>query len=167
MHRTGKFFFRNSQIDKQSSGYEQIVIDIHFMANADFLVCTFSSNICRLVYELMQSKTNLPADFSKRVKSIDFPYFLNSDMRALGVAIMPNSIENDEKKYKAPNPCNSKNRGGLLRFEIGDIIQTFATYGPDYDGYQNNGCMYGVKKQTQEHGYFDSYKVIRFFKYLV
>ena len=34
---------------------ESVMIDLHFLANTDFLVCDFSSNLCRLAYELKQS----------------------------------------------------------------------------------------------------------------
>ncbi len=34
-------------------GFESISYDVMYLANCDFVVCTFSSSVCRLVYELM------------------------------------------------------------------------------------------------------------------
>ena len=36
--------------------YLSIVQDIHILSLCGHLVCTFSSNICRLAYELQQNK---------------------------------------------------------------------------------------------------------------
>ena len=43
-----------SVLDKRYThqGQDAIVKDIFMLANSDFLVCTFSSNVCRLAYEL-------------------------------------------------------------------------------------------------------------------
>ena len=49
-----------------------ILIDIHMLAHSDYLVCTFSSNVCRLAYEIMQT---LHPDASARIKSLDLIYF--------------------------------------------------------------------------------------------
>lgn len=34
---------------------KNIILDIWLLSESDFLVCTFSSQVCRLAYELMQS----------------------------------------------------------------------------------------------------------------
>ena len=34
---------------------ESVLVDLYFLANTDYLVCDFSSNLCRLAYELKQS----------------------------------------------------------------------------------------------------------------
>ena len=61
-----------------------IVMDIYFLSNSDFLVCTMSSNVCRVSYELMQT---LHTDASKMAKSIDRDYYVDwssfRDQRAL------------------------------------------------------------------------------------
>lgn len=36
---------------------KNIILDIWLLSETDFLVCTFSSQVCRLAYELMQSRT--------------------------------------------------------------------------------------------------------------
>nr|CAH8821107.1 unnamed protein product [Trichobilharzia regenti] len=46
-------------------------IDTLALSETDFLVCTFSSNICRLAYELMQTRHEKLGDASQLVKSLD------------------------------------------------------------------------------------------------
>ncbi|XP_067681584.1 alpha-(1,6)-fucosyltransferase-like [Haliotis asinina] len=49
-----------------------IVYDIHFLSKTDFLVCTFSSQVCRAAYELMQTKH---VDASSNFRSLDDIYY--------------------------------------------------------------------------------------------
>ncbi|XP_071080897.1 alpha-(1,6)-fucosyltransferase-like [Haliotis cracherodii] len=49
-----------------------IVYDIHFLSKSDFLVCTFSSQVCRAAYELMQTKH---VDASSNFRSLDDVYY--------------------------------------------------------------------------------------------
>ncbi|XP_046551170.1 alpha-(1,6)-fucosyltransferase-like isoform X2 [Haliotis rubra] len=49
-----------------------IVYDIHFLSKTDFLVCTFSSQVCRTAYELMQTKH---VDASSNFRSLDDVYY--------------------------------------------------------------------------------------------
>ena len=161
--RNETFIFRDSQITEKVDNYEQILIDIHFLSNADYLVCTFSSNLCRLAYELMQTRTNEQVDYSNRVKSLDTQYHFNADMKSWIQAIMSNSPIQDDSMYKVPSPCNTKNEGGSLEFENGDVIETYIYQGLIYDGYYQNGCMYGRNNRTNQKGYFSSYKAVKFF----
>lgn len=49
-----------------------IILDIHMLSMSDFLVCTFSSHVCRLAYEIMQ---NYFSDASARFRSLDDIYY--------------------------------------------------------------------------------------------
>uniref|UniRef100_T1HHA0 GT23 domain-containing protein n=1 Tax=Rhodnius prolixus TaxID=13249 RepID=T1HHA0_RHOPR len=49
-----------------------IVMDIYFLSQTDYLVCTFSSQVCRVAYEIMQS---LHHDASTRFRSLDDIYY--------------------------------------------------------------------------------------------
>lgn len=53
-------------------GLEGIVQDTYILSRMHFLVCTFSSNICRLAYEM---KMALSAETAENVKSVDWGYF--------------------------------------------------------------------------------------------
>lgn len=35
---------------------KNIILDVWLLSETDYLVCTFSSQVCRLAYELMQSR---------------------------------------------------------------------------------------------------------------
>ena len=128
-------------------------LDIHFLSDADFLVCTFSSNICRLAYELMQYKYP-DRDISSRVRSLDTEFYFLSDIQNYKKAIMNNSINGS-------TPYDSKNQ---LEFIKGDIIYTDIYNGLKYEGYKLNGYIYGKNLRTEQSGHFPSYKVLPFFK---
>ncbi|CAH8529959.1 unnamed protein product [Schistosoma margrebowiei] len=50
------------------------IIDIIALSMTDFLVCTFSSNVCRLAYELMQTRHVDLGDATQLFHSIDISY---------------------------------------------------------------------------------------------
>lgn len=45
-----------------------IILDIHLLSQSDYLVCTFSSQVCRVAYEIMQS---LDGNDSNRYKNVE------------------------------------------------------------------------------------------------
>ncbi len=52
-----------------------VILDIYFLSQCEYLVCTFSSQVCRLAYELMQSRF---PDASWRFRSLDdVNFFIN------------------------------------------------------------------------------------------
>lgn len=54
------------------SSLNGIMLDIDLLSRCDFLVCTFSSQVCRVSYEIMQ---NFYPDASARFKSLDDIYY--------------------------------------------------------------------------------------------
>jgi glycoprotein 6-alpha-L-fucosyltransferase len=56
-----------------------VIVDIHLLTQCDYVVATFSSNIGRTVYELMQA---LRGDASSHVMSLDSEYFFNRQIIA-------------------------------------------------------------------------------------
>ena len=90
-----------------------ILIDIHMLAHSDFLVCTFSSQVCRMAYELMQT---LHPDASTRFKSLDDIYYYGGQGAHQQVAIYA---------HKASRP-------GEISMEVGDIL---GIAGNHWDGY--------------------------------
>ena len=70
-------FLTDSQSTRYSTGgFESLLFDIYFLSHADYLVCTFSSNICRLAYELSVPGSD---DQAKTAHSLDTPYYVLSD----------------------------------------------------------------------------------------
>ncbi|KAL1467272.1 hypothetical protein MTO96_042294, partial [Rhipicephalus appendiculatus] len=59
-----------------SSALTGMLIDIHLLAESDYLVCTFSSGFCRVAYELMQARyAETGADATPKAVSLDNEYF--------------------------------------------------------------------------------------------
>jgi glycoprotein 6-alpha-L-fucosyltransferase len=50
------------------------LLDLHLLSLSDYIVCTLSSEVCRVAYELMQT---YHLDASDRVYSNDFIYYYN------------------------------------------------------------------------------------------
>ncbi|VVC25199.1 Glycosyltransferase family 23 (GT23) domain [Cinara cedri] len=70
------------------------IIDVHLLSLSDYLVCTFSSNACRLAYEIMNGFR--PSDASALFKPLGYTsqYYSN---RKLHVAILPHSANGLEE----------------------------------------------------------------------
>ncbi|CAH8530049.1 unnamed protein product [Schistosoma curassoni] len=64
------------------SSLNNAIIDIIALSMTDFLVCTFSSNICRLAYELMQTRHVDLGDATQLIHSIDM-LFHEEDYRRM------------------------------------------------------------------------------------
>lgn len=60
----------------KSSALSGMVMDIHLLAQADRLVCAFSSGFCRIAYELMQARhAEAGLDATHKAVSVDVEYF--------------------------------------------------------------------------------------------
>ncbi|XP_060867737.1 alpha-(1,6)-fucosyltransferase [Metopolophium dirhodum] len=115
--------------DQSLSG---IITDIHFLSLSDYLVCTFSSQVCRVAYEIMNS---LHPDASTLYTSLDDIYYYGGQKRRLHVAVLPH-------KANGPHEMN------LL---VGDEI---AVAGNHWDGYSK-----GTNLRTKESGLYPTFKV--------
>ncbi len=62
-------------------GMEAILTEIFELANCDYVVCTFSSNVCRIVFELMLTKMDTKGDRSGDVHSIDKMYYTHKERK--------------------------------------------------------------------------------------
>ncbi|EUB54679.1 Alpha-(1,6)-fucosyltransferase [Echinococcus granulosus] len=69
------------QLRNQKKGIESIVYDVFSLANCDHVVCTFSSNICRLVYELLLTDMRVYGDRTTHVQSIDNIYTMHGQRK--------------------------------------------------------------------------------------
>ncbi|XP_003738096.1 alpha-(1,6)-fucosyltransferase-like [Galendromus occidentalis] len=63
-----------NDVDKRDSAesFQGLILDLFLLSQTDKLVCTLSSGVCRVVYELMQARRT---DASDHVVSLDVPYF--------------------------------------------------------------------------------------------
>jgi len=109
-----------------------VLMDVMHLSECDFLVCAFSSQVCRLAFELMQTKG---VDASKRFVSLDDTYYFGGGKFELLQAV---------ERHEALD--------GDIVLEIGDVIQNHARP----DGWR----WKGVNTRTGEVGMYPAYKVV-------
>jgi len=85
------------------SSLRGILIDIHMLAHSDYLVCTFSSQVCRLAYEVMQT---LHPDASAKFKSLDDIYYYGGQGAHQQQAIYP----------------HKSSKSGEISLDVGDVV---------------------------------------------
>ena len=127
----GNFGERYSQ-----HGFESIIFDIYFLSKANYLVCTFSSNICRLAYELLVARV---PDTYKQAKSLDLHYYNYFEMKLYQRTLL-------------------KNVDPILSFERGQLLEKYVYSGYNFDGYHWNGFSSGRLSGTKRAGDYPSYK---------
>uniref|UniRef100_A0A5K3EQW1 GT23 domain-containing protein n=1 Tax=Mesocestoides corti TaxID=53468 RepID=A0A5K3EQW1_MESCO len=88
-----------------------VITDVVALSHTDYIVCTFSSQICRLAYELMQTRPMQLGDASTRAQSLDDGYYYGGQQTWYQAAIV------DDKE------------AGI---EVGDLV---ATLGNHWNGY--------------------------------
>lgn len=118
------------------TGLESIIFDLHFLSNADYLVCTFSSNICRLAYELLSAKK---PDFSQLARSLDVHYYNYFEIKNYQIAV----VDNHDPTF---------------RFKRGDLVEKFIFSGHTFQGYHYNGIAHMRMAETTKGGVYASYK---------
>uniref|UniRef100_A0A6B2G5C8 Alpha-(1,6)-fucosyltransferase (Trinotate prediction) n=1 Tax=Myxobolus squamalis TaxID=59785 RepID=A0A6B2G5C8_MYXSQ len=70
-----------------------IFSDIYYLSECDYLVCTFSSNVCRLAYEWMNGKNS---NKSESFKSIDSIYYYDRQLNRQFVVLEPQKSLNSK-----------------------------------------------------------------------
>ncbi|EDO43595.1 predicted protein [Nematostella vectensis] len=109
-----------------------VIFDIQMLSECDYLVCTFSSQVCRVGYEIMQSKH---PDASRKFQSLDDIYYFGGQSGHNVRAILPHTAETREE----------------IDLEVGDLI---GIAGNHWDGYSK-----GTNHRTGQMGLYPSYKV--------
>nr|DAA64667.1 TPA_inf: alpha1,6 fucosyltransferase [Lepeophtheirus salmonis] len=103
-----------------SDSLKGVITDIHLLSKADYLVCTFSSQVCRIAYEILQNRF---PDGHDRFKSLDdIWYFGGQDEHQQEVIIYHGPKTRDEIELKvgdvigvAGNHWDGFNKGKNLR----------------------------------------------------
>ncbi|CAI6347476.1 unnamed protein product [Macrosiphum euphorbiae] len=111
-----------------------INIEIYFLAHCDYLVCTFSSNVCRLAYEIMNS---LQPDASAKFTSLDDTFYFSGQVHRLNVALISHKSEGPEE----------------MDLEVGDEIEVAGNH---WDGYSK-----GKNLRTKKTNLYPTFKVTR------
>ncbi|XP_030628606.1 alpha-(1,6)-fucosyltransferase [Chanos chanos] len=109
-----------------------VILDIHFLSQTDFLVCTFSSQVCRVAYEIMQT---LHPDASSFFHSLDDIYYFGGQNAHDQIAIYSHQPRSPEE----------------IPLEPGDVI---GVAGNHWDGYSK-----GISRRLGRTGLYPSYKV--------
>ncbi|CAH1778390.1 unnamed protein product [Owenia fusiformis] len=116
-------------------GLQAIAIDVFLLSKTNFLICTFSSQVCRLAYELMQG---LHPDAHDYYVSLDDAYYFGGALPGEdAIAIYEHHPPQSQWKEINLNP--------------GDKVTII--------GHQWNGYSYGTNQDTRERGLFPTYKV--------
>ncbi|KAK9875849.1 hypothetical protein WA026_009636 [Henosepilachna vigintioctopunctata] len=109
-----------------------IILDIHMLSMSDYLVCTFSSQVCRVAYEIMQA--HYP-DAYDRFKSLDDIYYYGGQNSHNVIAVLPHK------------PL----RNGEMSMSEGDIIGVAGNHW--------NGFSKGHNLRTNQIALYPSFKV--------
>jgi glycoprotein 6-alpha-L-fucosyltransferase len=113
-------------------GLYGVVLDVVMLSECDYIVCTLSSQVCRLAYELMQAHH---VDASRLVYSLDDVYYFGGQQEHVLRAI--------HRK--------TENGGGNMDFAKGDLIKIA--------GNHLNGFSLGNRQGGHvRHELFPSYK---------
>uniref|UniRef100_A0A914WG70 GT23 domain-containing protein n=1 Tax=Plectus sambesii TaxID=2011161 RepID=A0A914WG70_9BILA len=111
-----------------------IITDIHILSKTNYLVCTFSSQVCRLAYELMQARSF--EDKGMNFHSLDDIYYYGGQLgRELTVV-----------------EAHSAQRPAEIDLKEGDVVK--------YEANLQNGYSIGRNARTNRRGQFPSFKTI-------
>nr|XP_022901745.1 alpha-(1,6)-fucosyltransferase [Onthophagus taurus] len=109
-----------------------IILDIHMLSMSDYLVCTFSSQVCRVAYEIMQ---NYFPDASDKFKSLDDIYYFGGQNQHNRVALLPHTAQSQ----------------GEINLNVNDLV---GVAGNHWNGYSK-----GKNLRTKQTGLYPSFKV--------
>ncbi|GMR59148.1 hypothetical protein PMAYCL1PPCAC_29343 [Pristionchus mayeri] len=125
---------RTAQLDSRytDSSLVGVITDIQLLSHCSFLVCTFSSQVCRMGYELSQVRRNGRGD---EFHSLDDIYYFGGQLPHEQVAIEIHEAENEKE----------------MDLEVGDVI---GIAGNHWDGFSK-----GINRRTGRVGLYPSYKV--------
>lgn len=112
-----------------------VIFDIQMLSECDYLVCTFSSQVCRVAYEIMQARST---DASDNFQSLDDVYYFGGQSVNDVQAIYP---------YKAKN-------AGEIDLEPNDRLQIAGNH---WDGYSK-----ATSRINHRTGLFPSYLVEKY-----
>lgn len=109
-----------------------ILIDIHLLSLTDFLVCTFSSQVCRVAYEIMQT---MHVDASDKFVSLDDIYYYGGQMN----------------HFQEVSIAHHPQKPDQLELRKGDIL--------GIAGNHWNGFRKGKNQRNGQSGLYPSFKV--------
>ena len=119
-----------------ANSLEKLFMDVYMLSKSEFIVCTFSSNLCRLAYEIQQQRVS--GDNHWRFKSLDDMWQFN---------IKWNTRVDHHQEAILPHVASQT---GEMNLNPGDIL--------DVENNMWNGYAKGKNIKNQKTGYYPLYK---------
>lgn len=116
-----------------SESLRGVLLDIHMLSRCDYLVCTFSSQVCRLAYELLQLSH---VDATERFRSLDDIYYFGGQSAHNQRAIYNHTAQSPQE----------------IDVRVGD---TLGIAGNHWDGFSK-----GVNRRTGRQGLYPAFKAV-------
>ncbi|KAI5711509.1 hypothetical protein M8J76_015148 [Diaphorina citri] len=116
-----------------TAGLLGIITDLYFLSHSDYLVCTFSSQICRIAYELLNTDHR---DASLNFKSLDDIWFFAGQRDNIQLAVLDHTPQTADQ----------------IELRVGDEVKPAGNH---WDGFSR-----GTNLRTNRHGLYPSFKVI-------
>lgn len=132
------------------SSFKRFLLDLHLLSVSDYLICTLSSEVCRVAYELMQTRH---VDASDRVHSLDFIYYYNGHKKYYFDTLIPHTARTE---YGFLPEIDAK---------VGDILEVYT--GADH----HLGMIHVKNTRTNISGRIPAFKlkrqpeIVRFSRY--
>ncbi|XP_025111317.1 alpha-(1,6)-fucosyltransferase-like [Pomacea canaliculata] len=127
-------------------GLSAILVDLHLLSMCDFVVCTYTSNVCRAVYELMQTRHG---DASHKVYSLDSSVYY---------------VTYYDIYYQRAVISHDARSAAEVSFQVGDLlhIHSYLYHLKEraVAGNLRNGSTFGMNTRTGKLGLFPSYKAV-------
>lgn len=119
-----------------------VLADIHLLSKCDYIVCTLSSNICRLIYEYGLLDFDKNGDFTHNLVSLDNIYYFWGQQRREQVAIHDHQpdLENGE-----------------IELKIDDVLEVKLPY--LFVRNRLDGFIEGTNRRTGKVGFYPLFKV--------
>ena len=126
---------------------KKLIVDIHMLSMSDYIVCTLSSNICRMSYEIQQQRY---ADGSWRLKSLDDVWYYSLHSHTMEIS---HDIDLPTQQVELPHDASNP---GELDLNVGDIITS--------GGNHWNGYSTGKNHANGKTGFYPTYKTLDIIK---
>lgn len=121
-----------SATERGEDALHGIISDIDLLSETDYLVCTFSSGVCRMAYEMMNSKH---VDASQSFHSLDDLYYFTGQSDHKMKVILEHTAHNKEE----------------LSLKVGDVVKILGNHW--------NGQAKVIDYKTNREGFIPAYKL--------
>ncbi|CAG2112115.1 unnamed protein product [Medioppia subpectinata] len=128
-----------------ANSFLQLIIDIYLVSQTDYIVCTMSSGVCRVAYELMQ---NNYFDAGFKGQSIDLPFHYETAFNSPRVVVY-NHFSSSDKQW-------SLKTGDMMYSRNGEDFLSQARNGKKYDSY-----YYGTDADKTDYRLYPAYKTLQ------